>query len=189
MKLLFIRHGETDFNKREHGTPNIQDIIATGQRIDNPLNETGKEQAKKAAAQLPENVDLIFSSPLKRASQTAEIINKRFNLLIEYRDDLKERDYGSLSGKTWGEMAKESGIPSLYEVDKLLEYDYRPYGGESVDEVKSRLLNFIKELKEKYDDKTIVIITHGGLIRVMHAIYPQKERPLIGNATIHEFDL
>ncbi len=179
-KFLFIRHGETDLNK-QHRT--------IGQAFHVSLNNRGVEQAEEVTDKLSKDIDLFFASPQKRASQTAEIINKKLNLDLEFRDELKERDYGSLSGHTWEEIVKISSIDNIHELDKTLQYDYRPFGGESVEDVKFRFLRLVNELKEKYPDKKILIVTHGGLMRIMHAVYSQKEGALIGNATIHEFDL
>jgi len=179
-KLLFIRHGETDLNK-QHKT--------IGQAFDVPLNNKGVGQAEEVTDKLSKDIDLFFTSPQKRARQTADIINKKLNLYIEFRNELKERDYGSLSGHTWEKIVEISGIDDIHELDKTLQYDYRPFGGESIEDVKSRFLGFTDKLKEKYPDKKILIVTHGGLIRIMHAVFPQKEKPHIGNATIHEFDI
>ena len=70
MKLLFIRHGQTE--------PNRQGRMQ-GQEVNEPLNETGIAQVEDAVQHLPQSIDVILSSPLKRAFQSAEIINKKFN--------------------------------------------------------------------------------------------------------------
>ena len=180
MKLLFVRHGETDLNK---------EAKTSGQRMDTLLNEDGIRQAEETAKGLPSDVDLIFASPLKRAAQTAKIIGQKLNLPIKFRDEIKERDFGSLSGKTWEEMQKEAENPNLHVLDEGLRYDYCPWGGESVEDVKKRFLGFVDEIKTKYPGKKILVVTHGGLIRIMHAVFPQKELPIIANASIHEFKL
>ncbi|MGD0977378.1 MAG: histidine phosphatase family protein [Minisyncoccia bacterium] len=180
MKLFIIRHGETNYNKMGK---------TAGQVFNHPLNDKGIEQAKSISKNLPSEINAIFSSPLKRARQTAEIINKNYNLKIGLRDELMERNYGSLSGKTWEDMAKESGIPNLKEIDYAQKYDYHRFGGESINDVKSRLLNFIEYLNTNYKNGKVVIVTHGGILKIMHNEFPQKERPEIGNATIHEFEI
>ncbi len=68
MKLIFVRHGQTDFNLQ--GRPQ-------GQEMDRPLNETGEGQVEAAAQFVPSDIDFIISSPLKRAAQTADILNKK----------------------------------------------------------------------------------------------------------------
>jgi len=77
----------------------------------------------------------------------------------------------------------------LREIDRELIYDYQPFGGESSSDVKTRLVNFIKELKEQYPEKNILVVTHGGIIRMMHGIYSNKEIDEIANASIHEFEI
>ena len=172
MKFIFVRHGETEYNKLHR---------RMGQRIDESLNEAGLNQARELANQLEDNFDVIFSSPLKRAKETAEIIAERFNKKLIFSDYLKEHDIGSLSGKA-REKGERMGIGDP-------EYDYRPYGGESVEDVKARLEKFIKEVKESYPDKTVLVVTHGGIIRLIHYLHKKEELDHIGNTSVHEFEL
>src|SRR5436853_1073134 len=95
MRLYFIRHGQTDYNLKK---------LPQGQEIDAPLNETGRAQAEKAAEFLPKNIDVFYSSPMKRTLQTAEILNKKLEKEILVHDLIKEMSYGSLAGKTWPEI-------------------------------------------------------------------------------------
>lgn len=75
MNLLVVRHGQTNYN--------LNHIILS--KTDDPLNETGISQAQTTAKNLErEKIDLIISSPLRRAKQTAEIINKGRNIPIIY---------------------------------------------------------------------------------------------------------
>jgi broad specificity phosphatase PhoE len=178
MKLLFVRHGQTDFNKNK---------LPQGQEIDAPLNDTGIQQAEEAAKFLPDNIDFIITSPLKRASQTAEILNKKLDKKIEFNDDIKELRYGSLAGKPWPEIEVLTGDKDAYQKDKDILFDYRKFGGDSAEDLKRRVEKFISEVKEKYPDKNILVATHGGVIDSMHILFPQKERAETDNATIHEF--
>lgn len=85
MKLYVIRHGQTDWNVagKCQGMSDIE------------LNETGIEQAKKVKEQIKKyNINLIISSPLKRAKKTAEIINEAINCPIEYDNRVIERGFG-----------------------------------------------------------------------------------------------
>jgi len=129
MKFLFVRHGETDFNRLKR---------VMGQRFDEPINERGVRQVQALLPQLGEKgIRVILSSPLRRARETARIIGKHLNLPIEVRDGLTERDYGSLSGKTRDEAREAVGKGTdLDTLDREQRYDFRPYGGESVEEVK-----------------------------------------------------
>ncbi len=175
MKFVFVRHGETDYNKRK---------VMTGQ-YDAPLNEEGREQARLEMEKLQNNFDVIFSSSLSRARETADIINKKLNLPIIITDLITERDFGSLVGKTWDEMEKL--IPDARKVDKEQKYDYRPFGGESAEEVSARLSKFIEETKTG-PYKNPLVVCHGGIIRMLY-YRENKEFDHIENATAQEFDL
>ena len=179
MKLLLVRHGQTDYNKAKR---------PQGQEIDAPLNETGVQQAEDAARSLPHGIDFIISSPLKRAAQTAEILNKKLNVEIEYSDHIKELRYGSLAGKTWPEIEALMGDLEAHQKDQDVRFDYRAFGGDSALDLEQRVMKFVREMQEKYPDKTILVATHGGVIDAMHVLYPRKERAVTDNASIHEFD-
>lgn len=180
MKFIFVRHGETDYNKRG---------IVQGQEKDIPLNDEGRRQVEATAVNIPTDIDRIISSPLKRARETAEIINRRLNKKIEFRDELKEFSYGSLANKTWLEIAEVTGNPDVHATDEDLTFDHRPFGGESADDVKARVMRFIDETKQQYAGEVVLVTAHGGIIDTMHALFPQKERPERDNASIHVFDL
>lgn len=90
ISFYFLRHGQTDYNTQR---------LFTGQH-DIPLNPTGIDQAKEAALQLKNSgIQVIASSPLKRALQTANIISQALEVPIVVIDDLKEGNWGILQGK------------------------------------------------------------------------------------------
>ena len=178
MKLIFVRHGQTDYNKNR---------IPQGQEIDVQLNVVGIKQIEEISNNLASNIDFIICSPLKRTYQTAQIINTKLNKNIEFNDKIKELKYGSLAGKTWSEIEAETGDNFIHDKDKNLSCDYIPYGGESGADLVNRVARFIDEIKEKYQDKIILVVTHGGVIDAMHLLFPQKEKTETKNATIHEF--
>ncbi|MEK7608661.1 MAG: histidine phosphatase family protein [Patescibacteria group bacterium] len=180
MNLVVVRHGETDFNK----SGKLQ-----GRREDLSLNTEGKTQANDLADMLAqEKVDAIFSSPLKRARKTADVIAKKVGMKITEKEELSECDFGSLSGKTWKEVAKIAGKDMEYIDKTLLKYDYRPYGGESATEVKSRLTSFLRELK-KTRHRNVILVTHGGIIRLLHKMLGEDIELNLKSASIHEFVL
>lgn len=157
MKIYFVRHGQTVSNKK--GT-------VTG-HIDSPLSDEGVEQTKKTALEISSNFSYIYCSDLLRCKQTAEILNQKLNLSIQYDARLRERDFGSLSGKKFSEIDSTGKVK---ERDKNQLYNYRPYGGESVEDVKKRLFNFINDLSRKKTQGKILVVTHGGIIRLLHNI-------------------
>jgi len=94
---------------------------------------------------------------------------------------------GSLAGKAWEEMADG---PELKKKHRTVQFDYRSYGGESLEDVKKRLLVFFKKISNKHSDPDVLLITHGGIIRLINflekgeAVYENAE-----HATLLTFDL
>jgi alpha-ribazole phosphatase len=175
MKIDFVRHGETENNTKG---------VVTG-HIDSPLNEEGIEQAQKTLSEISNNYQDLYSSDLIRCKQTAEILNQKLNLEIKYDARLRERDFGSLAGKKFSEM-DDTG--EMKHKDKNQQYDYRPYGGESVEDVKERLFSFIRDVKTHSKDKKILVVTSGGIIRLLHNILNKEVHEVIHNSSVHEFD-
>src|ERR1700674_1532183 len=148
MKLIFVRHGQTDWNKENK-------LMG---RTDIELNSEGQAQCEVLVQKLDPNFEVIFSSPLKRAYGTAEAIAEHFDKPIIIKEELTERDFGSLSGKTWSEIQQETGV-DMKALTKEERYDFRPYGGESAQQVKERVLKFLEDLKiQPYS--TVVVASH-----------------------------
>ena len=151
MKIYAIRHGETEWNKLKK---------AQGQ-TDIELNETGITQALQAKETIHTyNIDLIISSPLKRARKTAEIIADG-KIEIVFDDRLMERCFGKLEGANTEIMPWED----LYNCQKNLSYD----NIEPVNDLLKRVESLLLEIKEKYSDKNVLIVTHGGTLRAVNA--------------------
>jgi broad specificity phosphatase PhoE len=183
MKIHIIRHGETDSNKAKR---------LMGQRIDESLNNDGLKQVQDLASKLHEReYDVIFASPLKRAVQTAEMICKNGTVQILQREELKERDFGTLSGKTWEEidleMQTEPG--AIARKDFNQEYDYTPYEGETAEDVKVRFLKFVNELKSDFNDKKVIIVAHGGILRIAHFLFNNAKIGHIENTAVVECEI
>lgn len=157
MKIYVIRHGLTELNKKK---------VVNGQ-IDEPLAPEGIEQAKAAVTLIPKSIKQIYTSPLQRAHQTAQIINSKLTNPISVQAELAEIHMGSLAGKAWGDM--ESGL-ELKKKHRAIEFDYRPQGGESAAEVKKRIISFLKKINNQHNDYEALIVTHGGIIRVFHLL-------------------
>ncbi|TSC65031.1 MAG: putative phosphoglycerate mutase [Parcubacteria group bacterium Gr01-1014_91] len=177
MIIYAVRHGLTECNKRD---------ILNG-RIDESLAPEGVEQAKQVASVIPESVTRLYSSPLLRARQTAEIINEKRALPTSFHDELMEVHMGKVTGKSWKDL--EFG-ETLKEKHRTVQYDYRPEG-ESVDEVKSRVLSFLSKINEIHDDNEVLIVTHGGIIRVLKLLesgLPSLSTNQIQNASLYAFD-
>lgn len=156
--LYVIRHGETDWNiqARMQGHTDI------------PLNTTGQKQAQIAAKELKNlHFDLIISSPLSRAIDTAKYINASKNTQIITDERIIERSFGDLEGKT-NSIFSELG----FSIQELLDYstNYDKYNIETVKDLFTRIELFINDIKEKYPNKTILISTHNGIAQVMDII-------------------
>ena len=150
MIVKFIRHGETDLNnpvRRMQGISNYD------------INENGIKQAETTRDKLNnEEFDLIITSPLKRAMHTAQIINATKNIPIIIDKRIIERDYGQLEGKPFKREYCD------------LDFEFESLGGESIENYKIRLNDFIKDIKSKYDGKNILVVAHNGVISVLSCI-------------------
>ena len=172
MKIYFARHGKSEANGKGH---------MTGQ-MDVSLAEQGMKDAEETAKVLPSDFTLIYSSDLIRCKQTAELINKKFDLPIIYDARLRERSLGSLQGKQWADFSL------LKEMDQNQAYDYRPYQGESVIDVRDRIFSLINELRENKNNDKILVVTHSGVIRLLYYLLKDKIPEKIHYASIHEFE-
>ena len=153
-EIYLVRHGETDWNNdgRFQGHVNI------------PLNEKGKIQAQEAYERLKAiNFDLIYSSDLERAAETARIINAHREIPIHYDQRLRERDAGKYSGLTLSEISKIKGVDltiSKYVSDDILE------GIEPLSQLISRVTEFIEHMMNNQFSKCL-IIGHGGSLSII----------------------
>lgn len=146
--ICLVRHGETDWNS-------IRKIQG---RTDIPINETGIRQAKDCSHFLNEfQWNVLVSSPLIRARQTAEIIKEELKLPIIVMENFIERNYGAIEGLTIEERSK-------------LFPDLRCPGQESIEIVRERVMEGIEELHRLYQNKKIILVAHGGVINVILSI-------------------
>ncbi len=158
MKIYLIRHGETDANKRK----SLQG------RTDISLNEYGRELARITAEGLKNiNFDYIFTSPLKRARETAEIIRGNRETSIIEREEILEISFGEYEGLCFGKENFTIPDPEFMNFFSKPECYKTAPGGESLEEVITRTGAFLQELMqdEKYQDKTILLSTHGCALK------------------------
>jgi uncharacterized phosphatase len=142
--FAFIRHGQTDWN-RDDKLQGSSDI---------PLNELGRQQAREAAALLaPGGWQVVVSSPLRRARETAEIIAAELGIeLGPSYPGFVERDYGSLEGTSSSET--------------MARWPHRDYpGAESLRSVVGRGLAGLASVWADFGDRDVVIVCHGTIIR------------------------
>lgn len=146
--ICLIRHGQTDWNSKS---------LIQGTR-DNPLNDTGREQARQTAKLLKEfniNYDILMSSPLIRAFETMEIIKSELNYKEEIHtlDELKEREFGALEGQ---KVCAESYRLMLTDTVKGLE---------QLPNLQARSINALKKIAESYPNKKVLVTTHSQVIK------------------------
>jgi len=159
-----------------------------GQRTDQSLNDEGRRQAEDTAKNLDKDFQILFSSPLRRAFETAEIIAKELGLSIVVAHELSERDSGNLSGLLWEEI-KENTVGAVdWNVVKKGEFDFSPHNGESMENVRDRLSRFLDRVKREHLDQKVLIVTHGGILRVLHIMHKQ-EVPDVPNLSLHELEI
>jgi len=166
MKIYLIRHGETDWNRG---------LKIQGQ-TDIPLNEAGRKQARLAAEKMISiPVDIAYTSPLKRARETAEIfLAGRENCPLHTNQLLKEISYGVREGQSL-RLIYKCPLLRLHNYFKHPERYVPPRGGETIQELKARCRLFLEE--EVYGCESqvssMMIFTHGALIKGMIGIVNQ----------------
>lgn len=167
-ELYLVRHGETDWNAARR----IQG------RTDIPLNETGRQQARRAGELLTRRRwDAVYSSPLDRAHETATIIAERLGIdAVTDVDALMERDYGEAEGMAFD------------EIEALYPEGVRAPGQETREEVAARVVPALLELAARHPGARLVVVSHGGSIRsVLQTAEPGRQHPRITNASVHSF--
>ncbi len=150
MKLIIVRHGQTDAN--------INGIIQG--HGESCLTLLGKEQAQKIALRLKdEKIDYAYSSDLMRTKETAEKILK-FHLFVHliYTAELREVHAGKHEGRP---INKD---PKIKENFFNHFNSYKPEGGESFMEAQKRVVHFYHDLLEKHRGKSVLIVAHGGIL-------------------------
>ncbi len=167
--LFFIRHAQTPSNFLN---------IKQGVKIDEYLSATGVEGIQHTLIPIVKflELDLLITSHLHRAEETAAYLRQSLKEPITVLHDhrFRERDFGSLSGKSQPEIIKL--VPDFEEQEERQTYDYRPFGGETAGQVSQRVLSGILDLATNYEHSNIGIITHGGVIRSLLFYFPDVIR-------------
>jgi len=134
-------------------------------RADIPLNSRGRKQARIISNYLKkEKVSVVYSSGLKRALETAELIAKTHNLKVKEDERLNETDFGQWEGMTFKQIQKRyPGLAKKF-LSNLLKLKIP--GGESFSEFKNRISASLKEILAE-EQGNVVIIAHGGVNRVI----------------------
>lgn len=153
-KFYIIRHGQTDWN-----------VLGKTQGHGNSeLTKEGIAQAKSVSCEL-RDIDLIFSSDLKRAEETAKIISNEINKEIIIDTRLREMNFGKWEGKLISEIKKE--YEKTYNTWRNYPSEAQIESGENLHIIKDRVEEFFDEINKKYQNKNILIVSHSITVRVM----------------------
>ena len=180
MKLFVLRHGETN--------ENITGMMQGD--MDTVLNEKGCNQALSVRNKVLENnIDLVISSPKKRAIKTAELAAPNIPLILD--DRLRSRNHGEFEGMRRDEinindyylivealdyanvnkkyLELNTELKNLYNLFKsIIEMNNQYIKAESVKDLFDRVESLLKEIKEKYNDKNVLLVTHSGIVRILY---------------------
>ncbi|TAP28350.1 histidine phosphatase family protein [Arthrobacter sp. S41] len=167
-KIVLIRHGQTEWNKagRLHG------------RSDLPMNETGVRQAQQLAQEFAIRGPwaAVYSSPLFRALQTAQIISKGIGTRALYENpELMEQDFGDWEGKLVG-----------HPVDEQRQLHIG--SGETEKHLVERAVNALFKICQQHAGDNVLVVSHGALISSVLSALTGESDPQVANGTYRELD-
>jgi alpha-ribazole phosphatase len=154
-RLILTRHGETDWNaaRRFQGHTDI------------PLNERGHQQARAVGNALAsKKIDVAFASDLQRTQETAQaiLVHHKVDLVLAPR--LREMSFGAWEGLTYAEMCAQDDRAAADWGHFMLTLG--PPDGEAIPIFAARIKTFLDEISVEYPDKTVLLVVHGGVIRM-----------------------
>lgn len=153
MRLYVARHGQTQWNAENK---------VCG-RTDQALTAVGIAQAEALAEKAADlHIDLILASPLQRAFRMAQIIADRCGAELQVEERLIEQNYGIFEGV-------DRQNPDFLANKR--QFAVRYPGGESMMDLAGRIYPLLREIKEKYPDKTVLLACHGGVCRVIRTFF------------------
>ena len=159
--LHIVRHGETDYNKQDRYLG----------REDLSLNSAGINQAKELAEKVKDlQIDVVISSPLKRTMETSRIIAPNKEIIMD--NYFIERSIGVYEGLTKQEAKNK--YPNLYSRNITRIFNEAPPQGETIQQVQERVFKGLNELKRKYQDKNILLVTHAFIAKVINKYFYPK---------------
>ena len=155
-KVYLVRHGQTEWNKK----------LTFRGKIDIPLNEMGHREAEAISEALKDkNIEVIYTSPLRRSIETTEPIAKLFHLEIVPIEGLIDISYGDWEGLTFNEVKKRYS-------DQYKKWEKRPDlvrfpNGETLNEVRDRSFRAFKNIVKENPGKSILITPHRVINKVL----------------------
>lgn len=170
--IYIARHGQTQWNVKGK----IQG------HTDSPLTKEGISQARNLANELKNiKFDAAYSSDLLRAKKTAQIVALEHELIVKTKKALRERNFGSLEGQG------KNGLAILEELRKQ-KIPYETRNIESDEKMIERVILLLRELAVAYPGKTVLVVSHGGILRTLlvhlgFATYEKMNKLSIGNTS------
>jgi probable phosphoglycerate mutase len=157
-RIIAIRHGETAWNV---------DTRIQGQ-LDVPLNDTGRWQAQRLARALAarEPIDVVYSSDLLRAWETARAVSETTGAPVVTDEGLRERGFGVFQGKTFAEI--EASLPEEALRWRKRDPFWAPEGGESLTAMRRRVVETLHTLASRHTGEQIVLVAHGGVMDLLY---------------------
>jgi len=178
-RIIAIRHGETAWNAESR---------LQGQ-LDIPLNARGRAQAAQLAPALrDEGIEVVITSDLGRAADTARAFAGPLGLPLQLDAALRERGFGTMEGRTFEEIDRE--LPELSLRWRRRDPEFGPPGGEGLADFYARSVGTAERLAQLHAGRTIALVTHGGVLdclyRAAARIELQAARTwVLGNAAIN----
>lgn len=170
MKLYVARHGQTVWNAQNRicGVTDVE------------LTEKGIEQAEKLADIVPDNIDVIITSPLRRAVETGKIVAEKNNIPMYVEELLIEQNYGIYEGI-------DRKDPQF--LNNKRNFAYRYPDGESMMQVAYRIYGFIDKIRKEYQGKNVLLISHGGVCRIIRTYFVDMTNEEFFNYTLKNGEL
>jgi probable phosphoglycerate mutase len=164
--LCLIRHGETAWNaeRRLQGHTDI------------PLNAKGVVQARQMAQALKNiklSFDVLYTSDLKRAADTANAVVELFGVEPQVDSALRERHFGVLQGLSISEAP--SLQPEIWQAHMTRNLEHDLGGGESIQQFAVRVQNALAKIQQRHEGKTILLVSHGGTLDMMYRIASKQD--------------
>ena len=155
-RIILVRHGQTEWNRYERFRG----------WIDIDLDETGLRQAEAAVPRVARwEVAAIYSSPLKRAMATAEIIAHPLGIPVVPLEGISDMNFGVWQGLSIGEVKQK--YPELFDLWRYSPQMLEIPQGESLEDVRKRAVATIYDLAERHEGSTIAMVTHRVVCKVL----------------------
>ena len=142
-------------------------------QLDEPLNDTGRQQARAAAARFaPGMVDAILCSDLGRAAQTAAPLGEATGVTVQPQAVWRERHFGRFQGWRYAEIAEQA--PAVFARIEARDPDLDLDGGESLLQVRARIDAALQALVARYRGQRVVVVSHGGVLDAVYRLVTGK---------------